>query len=264
MDVSHLYRIAQPKLAAVMPLAKALSLLAAFSAREPKLGNGDLAARTGLPRATVTRLVSTLVHQGYLHQTPIDRKYTLAPSVLALGYGAVAHGQLRCPVEERMKGFAERHQVQVSISARDRLELIVVDSRRAAGSQLQEGVPTGSRVGIAGSPMGWALLAALPRCERDYLTDSIERNGPTEWQRVRRLANDAIARVQHDGYCTSLSWTTQALGVVAAPLLIGRDPPLVLACIGGGLRMTHARMERELAPSLLTLAGQIVQEASVS
>ena len=264
MDTSGMHRIVPTQRAAVMPLAKALALLAAFSAHEPKLGNGELAARTGLPRATVTRLVSTLVGQGYLQQSSLDRKYTLAPSVLALGYVAVAHGQLRCPIEGRMKEFAERHQVQVSISARDRLDLIVVDSRRAAGSALQAGVPTGTRVGIAGSPMGWALLAALPRGERDYLTDSIERHGPLEWQRVRRLANEAIARVQYDGYCTSLRWPDKALGVVATPLMIERDPPLVLACIGGGLRMTRARMERELAPSLLTLAGRIVQEASVA
>jgi len=243
-----------------MPLANALTVLAAFTAREPRLRNGELAARTGLPRSTVTRLVSTLVAQGYLLQSSVDRRFSLAPSVLALGYGAVAHGQLRCAVDDRLKEFADRHQVQVNISARDRLDLIVVDSSRASGWSPPVEVPNGTRVGIAGSPMGWTLLAALPRTERDYLTDSIERHTPREWQRVRRHAHEAIARVHSDGYYAWRGGQGEAFGVIATPVIDGREPPLVLACMMAGAQMTRGRIERELAPRLLVLAERIVHE----
>src|SRR5246500_2882221 len=46
--------------------AKALDLLSAFSFREPRLSLADLAARTGIPRATAFRLLSTLEQSGFL------------------------------------------------------------------------------------------------------------------------------------------------------------------------------------------------------
>ena len=46
--------------------AKALELLSAFSFRESRLSLADLAARTGIPRATAFRLLSTLEQSGFL------------------------------------------------------------------------------------------------------------------------------------------------------------------------------------------------------
>src|SRR5712691_2360870 len=46
--------------------AKALELLSAFSFREPRLSLANLAARTGIPRATAFRLLSTLEQAAFL------------------------------------------------------------------------------------------------------------------------------------------------------------------------------------------------------
>src|SRR5438128_10338616 len=46
--------------------AKALELLSVFSFREPQLSLADLASRTGIPRATALRLLSTLEQSGFL------------------------------------------------------------------------------------------------------------------------------------------------------------------------------------------------------
>src|SRR5258708_20513230 len=46
--------------------AKALELLGVFSFREPRLSLADLAKRTGIPRATAFRLLSTLEQSGFL------------------------------------------------------------------------------------------------------------------------------------------------------------------------------------------------------
>ncbi len=46
--------------------AKALELLSVFSFREPRLSLAELAKRTGIPRATAFRLLSTLEQAGFL------------------------------------------------------------------------------------------------------------------------------------------------------------------------------------------------------
>src|SRR6516165_2267208 len=75
----------------VTPFARAMELLWAFTPQDRWLGNRELAQRTGLPPSTVSRIAQTLVLLGYLHHAHLERKYRLAPSVLALGYGAIAN-----------------------------------------------------------------------------------------------------------------------------------------------------------------------------
>lgn len=48
-------------------LTRGLDILRAFAANDATLGNQQLIERTGLPKATVSRLTATLVSLGYLH-----------------------------------------------------------------------------------------------------------------------------------------------------------------------------------------------------
>ncbi|KCV59831.1 hypothetical protein AZ14_1463, partial [Bordetella bronchiseptica 980] len=63
------------------------------------------------------------------------------------------------------------------------------------------------RLGIASSAAGWALLACLPEAERDYLLRA-RPHAPAEpksdWNPMRRHANEAILQVRNDGFCVAL------------------------------------------------------------
>ncbi len=79
----------------VIALARGLDVLRAFTPTDSLLGNQEIAARAGLPKATVSRLTYTLTKLGYL--THIERlsKYTLAPAALVIGYSALIHIHMR-------------------------------------------------------------------------------------------------------------------------------------------------------------------------
>ena len=115
----------------------------------------------------------------------------------------------------------------------------------------------GMRLPIASSPIGGALLAALPELERYYLLEHVERREPREWPRWRRRSCEAMAQVQQLGFCYSLGLSDRELAVVAAPLLVEGDAPLVVACAIDGAQATRARVEREIGPRLLALATAI-------
>jgi DNA-binding IclR family transcriptional regulator len=248
-----------PRRPMVTPFARALSLLSAFTPQDRWLGNRDLAARTGLPASTVTRIAQSLVLLGYLRYEQTERKYRLAPSVLALGYGAIANSNVQQWARVHMKTFADQHKVHVNLSTRDRLDLIVLESCSSTQSPLALNLHVGSRVGIAGSPMGWALLAALPDIERYYLLENVERRMPREWPRVRRRLSQGVAQVHDKGFCTSIGEWDHELAIVAAPLLIEGHAPLVLACVGASAQMTRPRVERELGPRLVAMASTLNQ-----
>lgn len=244
----------------VTPFARALALLDAFTPRDRWLGNTDLAQRTGLPASTVTRLAQSLVALGYLLHAPAERKFRLSAAVLALGYAAIANSEVQRVARAQMQAFAAQHKVHVSLSSRDRLDLIVLASCASPDAPVALNLHVGARAGLASSPMGWALLAALPEAERDYLLDSVERRmvhesrDAKEWPRQRRRLNAALVQVAEHGWCSSVGEWDRDLGVVAAPLLIDGHVPRVLACVGAGVQLGRARIERELGPRLLAMS----------
>lgn len=241
----------------VTPFARALSVLSAFSPRDRWLCNGDLAQRTGLPASTVTRMTRTLMALGYLRHAADARRFCLSPSALALGYRAAAETEIHHAANRRMAEFAERHHVHVHLSSRDRLDLVVIDSCRTSAlpASLQPGI--GTRLALASSAAGWALLASLPDTERNYLLRSAEHR-PQGARRQKRLhPSEAIGQVRKDGFCVAPGEAGQPMTMVATPIQLPGQAPLAVSCMGPSTLMGRARSERELGPALVRMAQEI-------
>ena len=241
----------------VTPFARALTLLSAFTPQEPWLGLRDLASRTGLPPSSAARIAQSLVVLGYLQHSAQLRRYRLAAPVLALGYGALANSDVQRTARAHMTSFAEQHRLHVSLSTRDRLDVVVLESCRGAQSAVLLNLHVGVRLGMVSSPLGWALLAALPELERYYLLEHAERRQPREWPHLRRRSCEGISQVQQNGYCSSPDEAGRELTIVAAPVRVPGHAPLVLACVGASAQVTRARVQRELGPRLMALASAV-------
>ncbi len=241
----------------VTPFARALDLLSSFTAQDASLGCRELAERTGLPPSTVTRIARSLTELGYLHYSSETRRFRLAASVLALGYAAIANSSVQRSARARMREFSQEHQVHMCLGSRDRLEVVVVDSCIGAQLSLPLDLHVGSRMGIASSPMGWAMLAALPEIERYYLMENVERRMPREWPRMRRELGEAISQVHELGYCHSLGDWGSETATIAAPVAVKGQTPFVLSCIGSSSKMSRTRVLRDMGPKLLGMIAQI-------
>ncbi|MGE4242813.1 IclR family transcriptional regulator [Ramlibacter sp.] len=255
---------ASPARPLVAPFARALALLGAWTPEDGWLGNRELATRTGLPASTVTRIAQCLVELNYLHYDADDRKYRLTPSVLALGYAALANSSVQRAARNQLQAFAESQRVHASLFSRDRLELVVLESCNGGAQDLRIPLHVGTRVAIGSSPVGWTLLAALPELERYYLMENIERRLPREWPRLRRRIGEAIAQVYESGWLTAAADWDERLGVAAAPVLVAGHAPFVLACVGTSEEISRTRVQRELGPRLLAAADEIAQASAAS
>ena len=248
----------------VAPFARALSLLAAFTPQERWLGNRQLSERAHLPPSTTARIAHCLVDLGYLHYDVRDRKYRLAAYVLALGYGALAEvgvqGAARAPMQE----FADSKQIQVSLSSRERLDMVVVERCGTTGVTQYAGPQVGSRLDMASSTLGCAYLAALPEAERYYLMEQVERSTKGDWARMRRRIGEAIAQVKDLGYCASMGESRDDFTVVATPVLMDGRAPFVLAASGPAWQVTRARFQQDLGPRLRATAETIAQRGAVA
>ena len=75
----------------VTALARGLSLLRCFGPTDRWLAHQELARRSGLPQATVSRLTFTLNSLGYLRHRASTGEYALSPAVLSLGFSVLSN-----------------------------------------------------------------------------------------------------------------------------------------------------------------------------
>ncbi|WP_420996596.1 IclR family transcriptional regulator [Cupriavidus sp. 30B13] len=243
----------------VAPFARGLALLGAFTAQERWLSTREIAARTDIPAPTVSRLLRSLVALGYLHRDAALRKYALAAAVLSLGYAAIAHSELRLVARRLMQEMGDSTQTHLALGTRDRLDIVVLEHCKGQGAMIPRDYQVGERLGICGSPLGWALLGALPDSERFYLLENLERRFPREWSRSRRRIGEAMSQVMGGGFCACPGEGRSDMVTVAAPLMLTDGAPLVLGCLGRGERMTRARVDRDIGPRLLAIALRLQQ-----
>jgi DNA-binding IclR family transcriptional regulator len=247
----------------VTALARGLELLRCFTPQATELSNGELAERTGLPKSTVSRLTHTLVDLGYLRQS--GRAYRVGPSVLALGYAALANLRVRDVARPHMQALADATRTLVSLAARDRLSMIYMENCRSAANVTLRTV-TGTQLPLAKTSIGRAFLAGLPTDERNFLIQQLaarelahdSSHNTTTWPAQQEALNRELQRYAESGYCLSLGeWEKDTNA--AATSLIDRDGSdlLVLSISGPAFAVTPRQLIDDLAPRLVALAQHI-------
>ncbi len=241
----------------ISALARGLEVLRAFTPTEGLLGNGELVQRTGLPKPTVTRLTYTLTKLGYLAYVERLGKYQLAPAALALGYSALANMRIRQIARLPMQELADQTGGSVALGTRDRLDIIYVEhSRSRHGIMLRLGL--GSRIPIANTAMGRALIAGLPESERDWLLGYLRREAGKGWPKLRAGIERAIDEVATRGFTLALGEWERDINAVGVPL-VAPDGSGVFAfnCGAPSFQFTREKLEREIGPRLVNMVRNV-------
>lgn len=244
----------------IEPLARGLAVLQAFTPRNTWLGNLEVAALVDLPTATVNRLLKSLQRLGYLSFSPQRRQYRLSPMALSLGYVAVANSRVRQILRAHMQKLADKHNVFVTLGQRDRLDIVLLEICHSNSSLLTLRLDPGARVPIAETALGWALIAALPDEEKEYLLAHIERRHRSRWPAVERDINRALAKMKRSGYCTSVGAWRPEITTVAVPIVpADRSSALILGCSSASPYLPTSRIA-QIGPQLVALARRLSHE----
>src|SRR5690606_16092705 len=116
----------------VNSVVRAFSILRCFERsrghpEERYLGNQDIARRTRLPKATVSRLTQTLATLGYLEYAPAREKYALGPAVLGLGHAYMAGHGIVGIAQPLMQELAEYTRAAVMLAVPDGLRMLLLE-----------------------------------------------------------------------------------------------------------------------------------------
>lgn len=237
-------------------LARGVELLRAFKPGAALLGNGELAERTGLSPATVSRLAQTLVEAGLLEHDRGRRAYRLAAPLLSFAHAMRAGSPVLSVAAPRMRKLAEKLRVNVGLAMADRDEMVYLESVRYNRKVSLRNVVAGQRVPIELTSLGRAYLATAPAAERRALMALFRARRPSSWRTLRQAIGEAAASVAAHGYCAA-SWQPEVVAL-AAPIAVAGHPTYVLN-ISITTPGSIGDAEAELRAPLLKLAREIAQ-----
>lgn len=241
----------------VVALSRGLEVLRAFRPNDGLLGNQELAARTNLPKPTISRLTYTLTKLGYLTQVPRFEKYQLAPPAMALGYAALANLGVRHLSEKFRDELMRETGGAVAVGARDRLSMIYFGQSRSAltvGVQLD----VGSRIPIATTAMGRAYIWALAPEDRTALLRELREHHGSRWPKLRDGIERAGETVAKHGFTISAGeWQDDVHAVGVALTLNDGTGPYAFNCGAPAFRFTEDRLRNDIGPRLLAMVRTI-------
>jgi len=241
----------------VVALSRGLDVLRAFHPNDGLLGNQELAARTKLPKPTVSRLTYTLTKLGYLTPVPRFEKYQLAPSAMALGYAALANLGVRHLSEAFREELMRETGGAVAVGARDRLSMIYFGQSRN-GLTLGVQLDVGSRIPIATTAMGRAYLWALPPEERAALLRELRDHYGSRWAKMRDGIERAGEMIARYGFAISAGeWQDDVHAVGVALKLNDGTGPYAFNCGAPAFRFTEDRLINDIGPRMVAMVRNI-------
>jgi DNA-binding IclR family transcriptional regulator len=247
-------------------LARGLELLRCFSATDVQLSNAELAARTGLPRPTISRLTYTLVILGYLRPSAKYGKYQLGSALISATYPLMASIGLRQHARPLMNALADETGGAVSMGIRDRLNIVLVETSRSRTGVRAAGAlaDTGLSLPIAGSAIGRAWLAGVDPATREAVLNEIRVKTPDDWARYEAPIRQALQDVATRGFCAvdgDLVTQIQAVGVPYGPSASGEF--LVFNCAFArppASTQGATRLHHDIGPKLLAMVQQLKEQ----
>ena len=224
----------------VQSLDRALSILDVLRLSDGDLALGDVAARTGLPKSTTHRLLSTLERRLLVSRDPVAGTYRLATKTFApVGAGPGARGIL----EELASRCGETANLGALIGG----EVLYVD-RAESPHALRWQLGVGSRVPAYCSGMGKTILAFLPPGEAARrLPRRLEPLTPdTITDRAALLKNLALTRRR--GFAMDNEEFMQGVRCVAVPVRgPAGDVGHAISLAGPAFRLTRNVAEAQVA-----------------
>jgi IclR family transcriptional regulator, mhp operon transcriptional activator len=186
-------------------------------------GPSTLALATGINRATIYRLLHTMVEAGYLVRRKQDEKYYLSSRWRILSNGIRNSDERSTQVTQSIARLTRIVKWPSDFGAISSGKLVIVDSTHAQTSMTFFRSVVGNSRPIFRSALGKAMIAGMQRSQREEVFDDIRRTkGPNaedlkSTPLIRRVIKDFESR----GYALSVGEATKGICAIALPVRLG-------------------------------------------
>ena len=238
-------------------LGKALAVLEAVTDHPHGIGLPDLAARLGLPRQTVHRLLGQLQSSGLLVRDPARERFLVGPRLTRLSLAALGSNNRWAPVKAVMQELVDEIGETCNIGVLDGLDYIYVE-RIECEWPLRIHLEVGNRAPAHCLSGGKVMLAHLePKvCARLLRSRKLVSRTSRTITRVADLEAE-LEKVRAQDYGLNDQENFEGIVAVAIPIRDERERVVAALTMHGPLpRVTLERCEESL-PRLRQAAQRI-------
>jgi DNA-binding IclR family transcriptional regulator len=243
----------------VTALARGLDVLRCFRQNDVELTNTDFAERTGLPKATVSRLTHTLVKLDYLVADPRKGTYRLGAGVLQLGFGVLSSMDIGARAETEMRALRDgpNSYVTVAMGEQHRMDAVYVSIQRSR-EDVALTMRIGSRLPLFYSAVGRSILVGMSETDRrDTLIKANLLDPEGEASRMESL-DRAMAEYEAHGYCTGYGqWRPDVNGIAVPVFSLNGNRVYGLNVGGPSFHVKSKQLEKVYAPLLIAAAQRL-------
>ncbi len=244
----------------VNALMRGLLVLEAVNAYGPA-GLSQVQHHTGIPKATVLRLLESLRQAGYLTFDADSRTYQVGLRALALSNNVSSDDNLLQIARPIMARLREKMGWPSDLAVFQHDKMVIVDTNRQPGI-LSSNRSIGSRVPMLASATGRAYLAAVPEAEQQRIllhlkdaTDPFEKlaRDPAAVQRI-------LTETARRGYALSDQEFLKTNRGAAVAVMRGPQVVCVINLIAVAALATLADVEQRYVPMLFEAKAELEQK----
>jgi IclR family pca regulon transcriptional regulator len=247
----------------VQSLERGLAVICAFDRTHAELTLSEVAATTGVTRATARRFLLTLCRLGYVRTD--GRFFSLTPRVLELGYAYLSGLSLPEVAEPHLEALVAEVNESSSVSVLDGGDVVYV-ARVPVSRIMTVAISVGTRFPAYATSMGRVLLAGLSDVDLDAYLERANLHRLTG-RTVTTAASlrTELAKVRGQGYALVDQELEEGLRSLAAPIR-DRSGAVVAALniSAHASRTSLETMRRAFVPPLLAAANRISADLPVT
>lgn len=241
----------------IAALKNGIAVLRAFSAEDPVLGVSDIAAKIGLHKSTVSRILATLELEDLVERDTDGRRFRLGLGVIGMAGPLLADLDVRRVAYPYLADLSRRVGETVALMVWDGSEAVCVE-QVPSRHQVKHTTPLGTRYNTAASSSVQVFLARFDAftVRRLLTTGAIDLPGVDEV--VLEAYTLRLREVADRGYALNYGETSLEEVGVAAPVVDHRGDPVAAVLVSA----PRFRVSREQAAAIAEAARGCADEIS--
>ncbi|WP_026478416.1 IclR family transcriptional regulator [Alkaliphilus transvaalensis] len=164
----------------VQSVDRTLTILEVLSDYEEGLGITELSAKIKLHKSTVHRLLSTLIHKGYVYQDPNSNKYHITIKLFELGNKRIETMDIFSVAKPYLKELRNETNEVIHLVIRDGNEIVYID-KMESDNTIRMVSRIGRRSSMYCTAVGKAIMSYLPQEEIKKIWESSDIKKYTEY-----------------------------------------------------------------------------------
>ena len=228
-------------------LANGIKVITLFNGHNPEMTLSELAEKSGMHRATVRRIMVTLVALGYAKKA--HNVFRLTPALLNLGFSYLSSLPFFHNAQDILYELSQKTKNATSIAVLDGQDVVYV-VRFAAKRILTVTLEVGARLPAHATSTGHVLLSALGEKEQEAYFNNSTRKSYTDFTITSReglLAS--FEKVRKDGYCLSEQWLDEGLIALALPVVTPNGATIAaFNLVSNVIKTNREKMLNEILP----------------